>query len=356
MNSENFNEEKSEAFADRLVGILNSGALALVTSLGHRTGLFDAMNDEEPLTSDEIGKRTGLNERYVREWLGAMVTGDFIHYNKADKTYHLPAEHAAWLTRSSSPNNIAVFAQYIPVLAQVEEDILRCFEEGGGVPYARYPRFHHVMAEDSGQTVVAALQEHILPLAPGLVEKLEAGMDVLDVACGSGRALVKLAKAFPKSRFTGYDFSEEAVAAGEKEARRLGLSNLLFEVKDLTHWEEPEGYDLITAFDAIHDQKEPQKVLNGIAKALRKNGTFLMQDISASSHLENNRDHPIGPFLYTLSCMHCMTVSLAQGGAGLGTVWGRELAQSMLKEAGFGQVEIKQLAHDFQNDYYIVKK
>ena len=356
MKSENFSEEKSEAFADRLVGILNSGALALATSLGHRTGLFDALNDQEPSTTEEIAKRTGLNERYVREWLGAMVTGGFINYSAVHKTYHLPAEHAAWLTRLSSPNNIAVFAQYIPVLAQVEEEVLRCFEEGGGVSYAKYPRFHHVMAEDSGQTVVAALEAHILPLAPGLVERLEAGIDVLDVACGSGRALVTLARAYPNSRFTGYDFSQEAVTNGEKEARRLGLTNLFFEVKDLTHWEEPESYDLITAFDAIHDQKEPQKVLNGIAGALRKEGTFLMQDISASSHLENNTDHPIGPFLYTLSCMHCMTVSLAQGGAGLGTVWGRELAQNMLKEAGFGTVEIKQLDHDFQNDYYIVKK
>jgi SAM-dependent methyltransferase len=115
-------------------------------------------------------------------------------------------------------------------------------------------------------------------------------------------------------------------------------------------------FDLITAFDAIHDQAEPRKVLRGIADALRPDGTFLMQDIAASSHLHKNMEHPIGPFLYTISCMHCMTVSLALDGEGLGTMWGEEKALELLAEAGFTKVRVEQLSHDIQNSYYIAAK
>jgi 2-polyprenyl-3-methyl-5-hydroxy-6-metoxy-1,4-benzoquinol methylase len=136
----------------------------------------------------------------------------------------------------------------------------------------------------------------------------------------------------------------------------MGLSNVRFEVKDVTMLGEVGRYDLITAFDAIHDQARPATVLFNIATALRPEGVFLMQDIAGSSHVHNNLDHPIAPFLYTISCMHCMTVSLAQDGEGLGTMWGEEKALEMLAEAGFNNVAVKQLPHDFQNNYYICPK
>jgi len=351
-----FCQDQSDAFADKMVDILNGGALALTTSLGHRSGLFDTLAEIGSATSTEIANAADLNERYVREWLGAMVTGGIVEYDTTYKTYQLPDEHAAWLTRSSAPDNISVFAQYIPLLGQVEDEILDCFHRGGGVPYEKYPRFHQVMAEDSGQTVVAALTEHILPLVPGLVAQLESGIDVLDVGCGSGRAITLLAKHFPNSRFTGYDISEEAIGRASTEAQRQGLDNILFEVTDVTHVDEPQAYDLITAFDAIHDQKAPADVLAAIFRALRQNGLFFMQDIAGSSHVQNNMDHPIGPFLYTISCMHCMSVSLSQGGEGLGAMWGREKACEMLTEAGFTRIDVKQLDHDIQNSYYIVTK
>jgi 2-polyprenyl-3-methyl-5-hydroxy-6-metoxy-1,4-benzoquinol methylase len=356
ISSKVFCQEQADAFADKLVGILNGGALALTISLGHRSGLFDALSECGSVTSHEIADAAGLNERYVREWLGAMVTGGIVEYSPELGTYNLPDEHAAWLTRSAAPDNIAVFAQYVPLLGQVEDEILECFYRGGGVPYAKYPRFHQVMAEDSGQTVVAALIDHILPLVPGLAGRLERGIDVLDVGCGSGRAITLLARHFPKSRFTGYDISEEAIGRASAEAHRQGLENILFEVADVTHVDEPQAYDLITAFDAIHDQKAPGAVLAAIFKALRPDGLFLMQDIAGSSHVHNNMDHPIGPFLYTISCMHCMSVSLSQGGEGLGAMWGREKACEMLEEAGFSGIDVKQLSHDIQNSYYLVTK
>lgn len=356
MTTQLFDQTKADTFAEKLLGILNSGALALMTSIGHRTELFDTMAELPPSTSQEIADAAGLNERYVREWLGAMVTGHFVDYNPADKTYRLPAEHAACLTRAAGADNIAPFSQYIPVLGNVEDQIINCFYHGGGVPYSEYKRFHEVMAEDSGQTVVSALFEHILPLIPGLIEALEQGIDVLDVGCGSGRALNTLAKAFPNSRFVGYDFSAEAIANAATQARYLHLSNIDFQVKDAAALDERDRYDLITTFDAIHDQAKPDAVLRNIYNALRDSGTYLMQDIHATTDVGGNMDHPAAPLLYTISCMHCMTVSLAYGGQGLGAMWGREQALQLLAGAGFTRVDIKRLAHDFQNDYYILHK
>jgi len=356
MTQPTFDQAKADAFAEKVLGMLNQGGLALLTSIGHRTGLFDVMAEMPPSSSYDIADEANLDERYVREWLGGMVVGRFIDYDPKTHKYVLPPEHAAFLTRNAAPDNMAVFAQYIPTLGTVEDDIVDCFHNGGGVPYEAFPRFHHVMAEDSGQTVVAALIDLILPLVEGLTERLEQGLDVLDVGCGSGRALCLMAASFPNSRFTGYDFSEEAITYATGTAARRGLTNLTFEIRDVTNLTGATQYDLITAFDAIHDQASPDKVLAGIARCLRPGGVFFMQDIAASSYLEKNMNHPVGPLLYTLSTMHCMTVSLALGGMGLGTMWGEEKAREMLKEAGFKSVETKKLEHDFQNNFYVIRK
>ena len=356
MTMQEFDQAKGEEFAERMVDVLNSGSLALMTSIGHRTGLFDAMSGLPPSTSEQLASAAGLNERYVREWLGAMLVGGIVEHNPEEGTYYLPEEHAAFLTRAASPDNIAAFAQYIPLLGSVEDGIVESFRNGGGVPYSAFPRFQEVMAEDSGQTVLPALTEHILPLVPGLVERLEKGIEVLDVGCGSGRALNLMARTFPNSRFLGYDLSEEAIARARAEAEDHGTSNARFEVKDVATLDEEASYDLITTFDAVHDQAKPAAVLKGIASALKDDGVYLMQDIAGSSYHHNNLDHPIGPFLYTVSTMHCMTVSLAQGGEGLGAMWGEEKAKEMLKEAGFTKVVVEQLPHDFQNYYYIATK
>ena len=345
-------------FETRYVDILNGGALCLMTSIGHRSGLFDTMARLGPATSATLAHAAGLQERYVREWLGAMVTGRFVSYDETNAKYQLPADHAACLTRAATPNNLATYAQYIPLLGQVEDELLGCFENGGGVPYARYPRFHEVMAEDSGQTVLPALIDEILPLAPDLIDRLEHGIEVLDVGCGRGRAINLLAERFPNSAFLGIDLNQEATDFANQEAEARNLNNAHFRALDLSTFDrdaENGQFDLVLTFDAVHDQAEPDRVLKGIRKALKDDGLYLAQDIKGSSNLETNMDHPIGPLLYTLSTMHCMTVSLAQGGAGLGAMWGRELAERMFKDAGFGVVEVHELEHDIQNNYYICR-
>lgn len=351
-----FDSHKSDAFAENLLNILNSGALAHMLSIGHRTGLLDTMASLPPATSQQIADAAGLHERYVREWLGAMVSGHIVTYYSVKQTYQLPAEHAAWLTRSASPNNIAATMQFIPLMGSVEEAIVDCFNHGGGIPYSAYHRFHEVMAEDSGQTVVAVLESQILPLVFGLQEQLSLGISVADIGCGRGLALHKLAGLFPDSDFVGYDLSEDAIAWANTESQRLGLTNITFQVQDAALIFEANQYDLILSFDAIRDQAQPDVVLQNIYRALRPEGLYLMQEIQASSNLEDNLNHPIGPLLYGISCAHCTAVSLAAGGPGLGTMWGQELALEMLQTAGFSHIEVKQLEHDFQNSYYLVYK
>lgn len=351
-----FDQNQSDAFADRMVAMLNEATLSMMISIGHRTGLFDVMDTLSPSTSQQIAVKAGLQERYVREWLGAMATGRVVSYDPHTESYHLPAEHARWLTRQYSPENIAVTHQWTSVLGHVESDVIDKFRNGGGVHYDCFHRFHEVMAAESAQTVVAALTDHILPLASGLRDQLQSGIDVLDIGCGSGKAACALAQVFPNSRFLGYDLCTDAIAAARDEANQMQLTNVRFESRDITQLNQPGCFDLVTAFDVIHDQKAPAIVLDQVYDAIKQGGTFLMQDIRASSYVEKNLDHPVGPFLYTISTMHCMTVSLAQDGEGLGTVWGEELAIKMLKGAGFSEPRVETLDHDFINNYYIMKK
>jgi 2-polyprenyl-3-methyl-5-hydroxy-6-metoxy-1,4-benzoquinol methylase len=306
-----------------------------------------------------IAAAAGLNERYVREWLGAMVTARVVDFDPATTRFWLPQEHAAFLTRAAAADNMAVFAQYIALLGWVEDDIVECFKRGGGVPYERFPRFHDVMAEDSGQSVLSSLESHILPLVPGLTDRLASGIRVLDAGCGRGRIVNQLAERYRRSTFTGMDLSREAIEFARDQAARKGLANVEFLIVDLSDFDEtdePDSFDLITTFDAIHDQAKPLNVLTGIRRALRSDGVYLMQDISGTSHVEKDIEHPIGPFLYTISCMHCMTVSLAQGGEGLGAMWGEEKTREYLQRAGFRSVTTHRLKHDIQNNWYVVMK
>lgn len=349
----------AEEFAAHLLSVLNSGALTLMVSIGHRSGLFDVMARLPPSTSAEIAAAAGLNERYVREWLGAMVTGGVVEVDAASRLYRLPPAHAASLTRAAGSANMGAFAQYIPVLSAVEDDVLECFRRGGGVPYEKFPRFHAVMAEDSAQSVLSSLESHVLPLVPALEARLRDGIRVLDLGCGSGRVLNRLAALFPSSRFAGLDLSPEAVEAARAEAIAAGLTNVTFEVRDLKDFDEtaPEdAYEWITTFDAVHDHPKPLSLLRGIHRALTDHGVYLMQDIKASSFVRHNIGHPLGPLLYTISTMHCMTVSLAQGGEGLGAMWGEEKTREYLEQAGFTSVVKHELPHDLQNNWYVIWK
>lgn len=347
--------ETTEEFAGRVLDVVANASTALTLSIGHRTGLFDALHGLPPSTSEEVARAAGLHERYVREWLAAMLVAGVLEHDPVAGTWHLPDERAAVLTRAAGGDNLAGLAQFVGLLAGVEHDVVRCFREGGGVPYSAYDEFHALMAEDSRAMADTLLLDRVVPLVDGLAERLDRGIRVADVGCGSGPHLTVLAAAFPESRFVGYDFSEEAIDEARATARARGLDNVRFELRDVADLSGLGPFDLVTAFDAIHDQAHPSAVLAGVAGALAPDGVFLMVDVRASSEAHENVDLPTAPFLYALSLMHCMTVSLAQGGAGLGTVWGEQTATRMLHEAGFGSVEVHELEGDLVNGYYVAR-
>jgi SAM-dependent methyltransferase len=346
---------RAEAFSGRAVQILNDAMLSLLLSVGHRTGLLDAMDEQRALTSQELAQAAGLHERYVREWLAGLTVGGIVEHDPETGTYLLPPEHAACLTRAAGPDNLASFAQYTALFGELEGQIVECFRTGGGVPYSAMPRFQALQAEESAQIHDAGLIEVTLPLVDGLVDRLRAGIDVIDVGCGHGHAANLVADAFPASRVTGIDISTEGIAAAQAEAERLRLTNARFEVRDALSL-EPGAYDLVTAFDVIHDLPRPADTVSAIYDALRDDGVFLMVDIAASSHVHENLEHPLGPALYTASIFHCMTVSLANDGPALGTMWGEQTALELLDAAGFHDVEVERVDSDILSSYYIARK
>jgi 2-polyprenyl-3-methyl-5-hydroxy-6-metoxy-1,4-benzoquinol methylase len=329
--------------------------LGLMLNVGHRTALFDVMASMGPATSAEVAQRAGLDERYVREWLNAMTVGRIVDHDATSSTYQLPAEHSAFLTRAAGPNNLSGFAQYLSLMGDVEDEIVECFHDGGGVPYSKFPKFQQLMAETSAEVHDGSLVDGILPLVDGMIERLRGGIDACDVGCGQGHAVNLMAAAFPASRFTGLDFSDEGIAAARREAAQMGLTNASFEVRDIAALDGLQ-FDFVTAFDCIHDQADPAKVLDNIAQAVRPGGAFLCVDVAGSSTVAQNMELPLAPTLYSISTFHCMTVSLAQGGAGLGTMWGEELANEMLHDAGFTNVETKKIPEDVFNVYYVARK
>ncbi len=349
-------QQKAEAFGGRMLEIISNSMLSAMTSVGHEVGLFEALADKPPATSQEVADSAGLNERYVREWLATMVTGGIVDYDPTTAKYSLPPEHAMTLTAAAGPMNMGLWAWAITSFGEALDQLVGSFRNGGGVPYSSFTKFPALMAAVSGAQYDASLIGVTLPLVPGLVERLKAGIDVADIGCGSGHAINLMAEAFPASRFTGIDFSDVALEAARREASKKELSNATFEMRDAATLSGPARFDFVTAFDAIHDQAHPRRVLKGIADSLRQDGTFLCVDIAASSNLEDNIGNPMAPMMYAISTMHCMTVSLALGGEGLGTMWGEQKARELFAEAGFNSVETKRIESDIENNYYVCRK
>jgi 2-polyprenyl-3-methyl-5-hydroxy-6-metoxy-1,4-benzoquinol methylase len=346
--------ERVKEFAEQLLGIYTGGYLCFMIDIGHRLGLFDAAA-QGPGTSEQLAARAGLAERQVREWLGALTAGRIFEYDPETRTYELPPERAACLA-GSTPYNLAARSRAVANLAKVVPLVTQAFRDGGGVPYDHYrPEFTSLMDEVGRNRYDAVLISRYLPLADGLVDRLQAGIRVADIGCGTGHCVNLMAKAYRTSEFTGYDIASDALEQARREATALGLTNARFEELDAAQLPSHPKFDLITAFDTIHDQAFPDLVLRRIHDALAPAGLLVMIDIKASSHLEKNLDNPFAAFLYATSVMHCMQVSLAEGGMGLGTVWGEEVARRLLADAGFRSVVTHDLPLDPANQMYVCR-
>jgi SAM-dependent methyltransferase len=352
MAAAEFDKTRARAFGQLMVRHFEGASVVLMIEVGRRVGLFEVMAALPAATSGEIAARAGLSERYVREWLGAMVCGGLVEYDATAATYRLPREHAAMLTGPSS-RNLTTMAAMFPLLSRVVPDVADAFRTGAGVPYSAYqPEFTGLMDARSRPRYDEHLLKTYLALPDGLAARLERGLRVADVGCGTGYCLTLMAARFPASRFVGYDVSDAAIAEARASAATRGLTNVQFAVADAARLVPDEPFDLVTAFDAIHDQADPAGVLRRIRAALAPGGAFLMLDVCASSRLEDNAGTPMAPYLYTISTMHCMSVGLAGGGAGLGTAWGHQTATRMLREAGFTDVKLFERV-DAANSLYL---
>ncbi len=354
-------------FAAKMTDILNYGALNLAMAIGYRTRLFDVMDGfDAPRTASAIAAEAGLNARYVKEWLGVMTTGGVVEVARDEEGrdgFLLPESHADLLTRRAEHNNLGVYTQETPLLTTCAmEAVLDGFRTGKGVPYDNYPRFQAFMGQLADAKHGRVLVKEFLPSVDGgrMVERMKKGIRVCDLGCGEGMAVTLMARAFPNSDFLGLDISDEALEKAKARAEAEGAPNVMFQKRDAATIADDVGlkdaFDYVTAFDAIHDQTRPMEALRAVHGALKKGGLFSMVDIAAESRLADNVDHPMGPFLYTVSLMHCMPVGLVEGGAGLGMMWGRQKAVKMLREAGFSRVQVDEIPNDLFNLHFFCEK
>ncbi len=350
----NLQQEQIKQFGGQMMSIYTGSIFSNLIEIGHRTDLFEAVA-QGPGTSLEISERARLNERYVREWLGAMSVADVMEYKAETAVYTLPPEHALLLTGQSS-RNLAPVSRFLNSMSRQVTGLVDSFRNGGGIPYEAY---QPELACDIDQACRFIFDDLLISgfigAVEGLTKRLQEGIRVLDIGCGTGHVSNLLAQAFPKSTFYGYDISKDGIQAAQAEATAMSLTNVHFEVRDVTKLPSAMQFDLITAFDAIHDQKDPDVVLKQINQVLTPDGTYMMVEFKFSSNLEDNIGNPFAPMYYGISVMHCLTVSLAVDGAGLGTIWGEQSARKMLAEAGFTQVEVLEAPRP-QNAIYVCHK
>ncbi|CAG8524351.1 5966_t:CDS:1 [Paraglomus occultum] len=349
--------DQSQAFAMKLINTLNNGALCLMISIGHRTGLFDALATFYPeyASSETLAQKANLNERYVREWLGGMVVGRIIEYDSESKTYRFPQEGASILTRTAGSKNLSILAEWVPRLGCYEDGVLECFKNGGGLHNETFYRIHEVIAERTG-LLAPELHSTILPRISGLLDSLEKGCKLLDIGCGRGSVILDFAKRFPNSMFYGYDILPKLVADANADVASSGLTNVSFRVQDVSKMEEVGEYDAIICMESLHVQVDPINALKCVHRALKDDGVFAMSQINVSSELENNKANAVGSAIYCISTIHAMSVSLAEGGMGLGSAWGNESTLKTLKDVGFSNTDIVQLSKESLNYWFVNRK
>ena len=321
---------------------------------------------DTPKTVTAIADGAGLNPRYVQEWLGVMVCGGVVELTTApadEDTFLLPKAHGDLITRRAGNSNMGVYTQEIPLLTECAmEQVVQAFYSGDGVHYDHYPKFQNFMTQLADVKHQQTLIAEFLPSVDDgkILRAMASGIRVCDLGCAEGIALILMAEAFPHSRFTGIDISPEVIRKAEACAQRRGICNATFlhlDAATLTDNRDlAQSFDYVTAFDAVHDQIRPLDVLKGVFSILKPGGLFSMVDIAAGSHLGDNKEHPMGPFLYTVSLMHCMPVGLVNGGAGLGMMWGRQHAVKLLHRAGFKEIEVLEIPKDPFNLHFQGKK
>ncbi|MBV9502754.1 MAG: methyltransferase domain-containing protein [Acidobacteriaceae bacterium] len=345
---------KQEAFIGKVLSDTSAALTTTLASIGDRLGLFKDLAAHGPSTSTEVSARTGTNERYVREWLGGMAAAGYLNYDPGSGLFTLPVEHAAALAQEGGPFFFGGSYQMFRAMNVVMDQVIQSFQHGGGVPQSAYPdEFWDGLERFSAGWFENLLLQQWIPAMPDVQAKLERGATVADVGCGRGRALVKLAQAFPKSRYVGFDLFPPTIEQATRNAVTAEVEDRVrFEARDAARG-LPDQFDVITTFDVVHDAVDPVGLLRRIHAGLKDEGIYICLDTNCSDRLEQNIG-PLGAIFHGVSVMYCMTTSLANGGAGLGTLGFHERrVNEMCQEAGFRFVRRVPLENPFNNLYEI---
>lgn len=345
--------QKIEAFLERFVEIASGATTLGLLAVADRSGLSSYLGQNGGGTSVEIAEGAQLDERYVRELLSGLAAAGVVEYEPESETFTLPPEHALFLADADSPYFMGGWMDMIPAMFRQVDGVATATVHGGGVGFEEFGD-EIIRGIDRGNTPSqrAFLTRKWLPGVPGLVERLESGIRVADIGCGSGTAARLIGEAFPQSQVFGYDTSQSSIAVARSRAE--GVPNVEFHAYAVKEIPTEPGFDLITTFDVVHDLADPEGALEHIKAALRPEGCYLLMEPNASSHLEENLND-MGALLYGTSALHCMTQSLAKGGAGLGAVWGRETTEELVRQAGFASFEyLDEISNRF-SAFYLVR-
>ena len=322
-------------FRMRIATDVGAAFAGLSSSIGGRLGLYRAMAGAGPLTSVELAAKTELNERYVREWLGAQVAGRYVEFDPETETYLLPDEHAAVLADPSSPMYAVGSFFMIKALYATEDLLVEAFRTGEGIGWEQHqPALFEGVAAFFRPGYAASLVSEWLPALDGVVAKLTRGARVADVGCGHGHSTLLMARAFPNSTFHGYDFHAPSIEAARENAAEQGVSDRVsFEVATAQAF-PGGGYDLITFFDCLHDLGDPEGALRRAEQTLAKDGTCMIVEPNASANVLDNRN-PIGRSFSSSSVVVCLPAALAQKGPqALGNHAGEAAMRALAERAG----------------------
>jgi SAM-dependent methyltransferase len=342
------------AFMERFMEMATGAAVLGVVGVADRTGLFACLAGKGALTVAEIAAASGLRERYLREALSSLAAAGIVRYDAARETFELPEEHAVCLADESSPYFLGGWTQMVRGILGAVPGVAQAMREGGGVPYAAFgPEMVDGIHRSNSPGMRVLLTRRWLPALPEVVKRLQSGVRVADVGCGAGTSTLTMARAYPNSDFTGYDIDATSLERARAAAAREALPNVRFEGTAAEAIPTEPGFDFVTSFDAIHDMAQPRAALARIRAALRPGGTYLMVEPAAGESLADNL-HPGGALLYAMSTLHCMTVSLAHGGEGLGAAWGPKQAEALCREAGFSGFRRLDVDNPF-NAFYEVR-
>ncbi len=349
-------ENRATEFTGRVLADTAAAATIVLAALGDRMGLFKDLAARGPATSGELAGRTGLSERYVREWLGGMFAAGYLTYDDTQQRYALPAEHAPTLATEPGPAFFGGVHQELIGAIQRYHQVAEAFRTGGGVrPADLHPDVWAGTSRFTAQWHQNMLVQQWLPLVPDTTARLRAGARVADVGCGTGQALIALARAFPAITGTGYDTHPPVIEQARQAAAHAGVADRIsYQVLDAAA-ELPESFDVITTFDVVHDAIDPLGLLRSIHDALRSGGRYLCLEINCSDQAADNVG-PIATLLYGFSVLYCMTTSLAEGGEGLGTLGlPAPVLRQLAGKAGFTHVRQVELDNPFNSFYELTR-